>query len=94
GLFSSLKDLLEKNRESPVYEFVIDEPKLEDAIERIKQRLTGIKKIGLAMLFDVKTRLEIIVTFLAILELIRLKFLKAIQYRAFSTIWLVKIRKK
>ncbi|MEW6103645.1 MAG: segregation/condensation protein A [bacterium] len=89
-LFSSLKDILSKNKENPVYELVLDEPKIEEAIERIKKRLIEIEKIEIAMLFDVKTRLELIVTFLAILELIRLRFIRAIQYRAFSSIWLVR----
>ncbi len=89
-LFSSLKDMLDKRKESPVYELVIDEPRLEDSIERIKKRLIEIKKIEFTVLLDVRNRLELIVTFLAILELIRLRFLKAIQHRAFSSIWLIK----
>ncbi|MEW6482461.1 MAG: segregation/condensation protein A [bacterium] len=89
-LFSSLKDILSKNKESPVYELVIDEPKIEEAIERIKKMFFKIKKIEIAMLFDVGDRLSLIVTFLAILELIRLRFLRAIQYKAFSSIWLIR----
>lgn len=90
SLFSSLKEILDKRKESPIRELILDEPSLEDAIERIKRHFSDIKKIEISLLLDIKNRLELIVTFLAILELIRLRFLKAIQYRAFSSIWLVK----
>lgn len=90
SLFFSLKEILDKRNESPIRELVLNEPRLEDAIERIKEELSNIKKIEISLLLDVGNRLELIVTFLAILELIRIRFLKAIQYRAFSSIWLVK----
>lgn len=90
SLFFSLKEILDKRNESPIRELVLNEPRLEDAIERIKEHLSDIKKIEISLLLDVGNRLELIVTFLAILELIRIRFLKAIQHRAFSSIWLIK----
>jgi len=89
-LFSLLKDILNKKEKGPIHQLVIDEPKLEDEIERIKKKLTETKKIEITSLLDVENRLSLIITFLAILELIRLRFIRAIQYRAFSSIWLVK----
>lgn len=89
SLFSSLKEILEKNEE-PTKELIFDEPSLEDEIERVKERFTNVKRMKINMLLDVGDKIKLIVTFLAILELIRLRFLKAIQYRAFSPIWIIK----
>jgi len=90
-LFSSLKGILEKRKGKEIVEFVIDEPKLEESIEKIKDIFKRIKKIKFIKLMqDIKTRIEVIITFLAILELIRISFLRAVQYRPFSNIWLIR----
>lgn len=90
AIFSSLKELLKKRDKPPVYELVLDKPSLEEKIERIKSHLADIKRIEMGVLLDIKNRRELIITFLAILELMRIRFLKAIQHRPFSTIWIVK----
>ncbi|MEM6820604.1 MAG: segregation/condensation protein A [Verrucomicrobiota bacterium] len=71
-----------------IYEdkFTVSE-KIEYVLERIDQE----KKIAFTTLFrETSTRGEIVVTFLAVLELIRLKQIKAIQIDVFGEIEIVK----
>lgn len=89
-IFSLSKEILNKKHKKTLYELTLDKPSIEEVIERIKGGLISIKKIEITKLVDRKNTRELIVTFLAVLELIRLRFLKAIQYRAFSSIWIIK----
>jgi segregation and condensation protein A len=70
-------------------ETVTVQQKTRDILNRFKSR----KRLEFVSLFSSAcSRLEIIVTFLAILELIRTKHIIARQARLFSRIWLYKRR--
>ncbi len=93
----SLKDLVmafkrvydEAARREEVAVIEAEEVTLEERIIEVKRMLTG-KKDGVAFadIFVRKTRIEIVVTFLAMLELCKQRFLKIAQNRRFGTIML------
>jgi chromatin segregation and condensation protein Rec8/ScpA/Scc1 (kleisin family) len=62
---------------------------LDDRIIEVKRLLAGRKDgVHFVDIFIRKTRLEIVVTFLAVLELTKQRFLKITQSRRFSAILL------
>ncbi|QCX32660.1 segregation/condensation protein A [Caloramator sp. E03] len=64
-----------------------DEFKIEDKMEYIKSTIYSYKRVSFNKFFEnAKSKLEIVVTFLAMLELIKLKIIRAIQYRNFEEI--------
>jgi segregation and condensation protein A len=93
----SLKDLVgafkrvydEAAKRESVVAIEDEEVLLEDRIIEVKRILAG-RKDGVPFedIFIRRTRLEIVVTFLAILELTKERFLKIIQNRRFGTILL------
>jgi len=93
----SLKDLVqafkhvydEAAKREAVIPIQAEEVNLEDRIIEVKRLLAG-RKAGVPFvdIFIRKTRLEIVVTFLAVLELTKQRFLKITQSRHFSTILL------
>jgi segregation and condensation protein A len=73
------------------YEVIKDEFTIEEAIHRILHLLVEQEKIFLSSLFNLaKNRLEIIATFLAILELMHLKEVIAYQKEPFAEIEVVR----
>jgi len=69
------------------YEVIKDEFTIEEKIHHILHLLLDLPSLGLSKLFkEAKNKLEIIVTFLAILELIRLKEIMARQKGLFGEI--------
>jgi len=86
-LINALSDALNKAPEEILHEIVTEEYTVDDKIHDILHFLLKDSKISLQSLFQkAKSKLEMIVTFLAILELIRLKEIKAIQKRTFEDI--------
>lgn len=69
------------------YSLKLDEYKIEDKIEKIKQMVLKEGKVSFSCFFiNARSRMEIVVTFLAMLELIKIKLIKAIQYRNYDDI--------
>jgi segregation and condensation protein A len=65
----------------------LDEYKIEDKIETIKRMVLKDGKVYFSCFFiNARDRMEVVVTFLAMLELIKLKVIKAIQYRNYDDI--------
>jgi len=88
-LISAFKNLLGKNQEQ-VVEITRETLTVADRINFIMDRLEREDSIRFHELFEEGyTRLTLIITFLALLELIRLGLVKAYQERAFGTIWIV-----
>jgi segregation and condensation protein A len=91
----SLKDLVvafkrvydEAAKREKIVQIVADEVSLEDRIIEIKNMLAG-RKDGVPFedIFIRRTRLEIVVTFLAILELAKQRFIALTQGRRFGSI--------
>jgi segregation and condensation protein A len=66
---------------------------VQQKIEEILQILTKRKRIEfMSFLADLSTRLEIIITFLAVLELVKSKRLIARQSQLFGGIWLYPVK--
>jgi segregation and condensation protein A len=89
GLMDALKEILDKAVEQELTgEISRDEITVKDKMKEILRRLFfHAKGIGFKELFGLSvTRIEIIVTFLALLELIRIGKIKAYQSKAFGEI--------
>ena len=91
----SLKDLViafkkvydDAAKRESVVAIEAEEVTLEDRIEEVKRLLTGRKEgVPFEDIFIRRTRLEIVVTFLAVLELTKERFLKITQGSRFGTI--------
>lgn len=79
-LLSAFKQVLERARERPPVALPAEEIPIELRIDQLLERLSETEACGFADLFDdVAGRTEMIVTFLAILEMIRLKLIRVFQ---------------
>lgn len=86
-LISAFKNALKEIPKDIFFEVVKDEFTVEDKIHDLLHLLLVKKKVSLEELFaSAKNKLEIVVTFLAILELIKLKEIAAIQEDLFGPI--------
>ncbi len=90
-LITALSDALKRTPEEVLHEVVQEEYTVEQKIHDILHHLIDQSQITIRALFaNTKTKVEAIVTFLAVLELIRLKEIKAIQKKPFSDIELMR----
>lgn len=87
-LFEAFKIILEKSQEpDPTFQITREEISMQECMEEILTELTQKTKIAFNDLFTGKTtRIRIIVTFLALLELIKLKKIGFIQKDPFGKI--------
>lgn len=86
-LISAFKSALKEIPKEIFFEVVKDEFTVEDKIHDLLHLLLVKEKVSLEELFSsAKSKLEIVVTFLAILELIKLKEIAAIQEELFGSI--------
>ena len=80
GLLAAFRRVLERTKAQPVVPLPPEQISIEQRIEQLLERLERIDACGFEELFDdAATRGQVIVTFLAILEMIRLKILRAFQ---------------
>jgi segregation and condensation protein A len=86
-LINAFSAALQKVPEEIIHEIIKEEYTVEKKIHDILHVLLKQQSIRLNELFEQShSKMEVVVTFLAVLELIRLKEIKAIQKRAFSEI--------
>ncbi len=86
-LINALSDALNKVPEEIIHEIIAEEFTVEQKIHDILHRVLNESSVLLNCLFkEARSKEEMVVTFLAILELIRLKEIKAIQKRTFEDI--------
>ena len=79
-LLSALQEVLAQTAESPGLEFTTDTLTVQDRINSVIERLEETPALTFAALFDGETdRLTVIVTFLALLELVRMKLVRLTQ---------------
>lgn len=79
-LLSAFKQVLERARERPPVVLPGEEIPIEKRIDQLLERLSETEACGFEDLFDdVATRGDMIVTFLAMLEMIRLKLIRVFQ---------------
>jgi len=90
-LLSAFKQVLERARERPPVVLPAEEMPIELRIDQLLERLSETEACGFADLFDdVASRGDMIVTFLAMLEMIRLKLIRVFQSGAGSAIRIYK----
>jgi segregation and condensation protein A len=86
-LLSAFKGVLERARERPPVPLPPEEISIEARIEQLLGRLSTTEACGFAELFDdVASRGDLVVTFLALLEMIRLKVIRVYQTGPFGEI--------
>ena len=80
SLMTAFKAIVERAKQRPANYLPMEQMPLERRIEQLMVRLSGVEALGFEELFDdVAQRADLIVTFLAILEMIRLKVLRVFQ---------------
>lgn len=86
-LINALSEALKKVPEEVIHEIITEEYTVEQKVHDILHCLLEESAVRLSVLFaQAHNKIEIIVTFLAVLELIRLKEIKAVQKRTFDDI--------
>jgi segregation and condensation protein A len=87
SLLAAFKGVLERARHRPKVLLPPEQISIEERIEQLMERLSETEAVGFEELFaDVNSRGDLIVTFLALLEMIRLKLIRAFQSGAFGPI--------
>ncbi|VAW18573.1 Segregation and condensation protein A [hydrothermal vent metagenome] len=86
-LINALSDAIKNSPEDVVHQIITEKFTVEQKIHDILHLLLDKETVMLGSLFEkARSKVEMIVTFLAILELIRLKEIKAVQKKIFSEI--------
>lgn len=80
SLMTAFKAVVERAKQRPQVYLPMEQMSIEQRIDQLMQRLEGVEAVGFEDLFDdVAQRGDLIVTFLAVLEMIRLKVLRVFQ---------------
>ncbi|MGE0267684.1 MAG: ScpA family protein [Candidatus Omnitrophota bacterium] len=86
-LINAFTEALKKTPEEIIHEIIKEEYTVEDKIHYILHELLNKERISVVAMFRAcNSKPEIIISFIAILELIRLKEIKAFQYENFGDI--------
>ncbi len=89
GLLKTFAQLMERAPSLEPYEVILDTFTLEEKVERIERALAESDEIEFDNLFETgAVRREIIVTFIAVLELLRLQKISLVQADLFGRIWI------
>jgi segregation and condensation protein A len=87
SLMAAFRQVLERARQRPKVLLPPEQISIETRIEQLLARLSETEACGFEELFgDVETRSGLIVTFLALLEMIRLRIVRVFQQQAFGPI--------
>ncbi len=90
-LINAFTQALRKFQKEKIYQLVEEQFTVEQKIHEILHLLLRYPRVMLAELFDkAKSKIEAIVTFMAVLELIRLKEIRVMQKRLFADIEVVR----
>ena len=93
SLMAAFRQVMDRARQRPVVPLPVEQIPLELRIEQLLARLSETEACGFEELFaDVQTRGGMIVTFLALLEMIRLKLVRVFQQGNFGPIRVYKRR--
>src|SRR3954469_14744855 len=87
SLISAFKNVVERSKARPKVYLPSEQIPIEDRIEQLLSRLSETEACGFEDLFeDIQTRAGLVVTFLALLEMIRLKLIRVFQAGTVSPI--------
>jgi segregation and condensation protein A len=93
-LMMALKQVLDRAEERPM-EIAVEEVSIEEKMDYLRERVQPGKRVPFADLFEPGAdRIEIIVTFLALLELLKLGILRFRQTKSFGTIHIYRKKQK
>jgi len=88
-LLAALRDVLKQGPEPSFHTVDVEHLSVADRISMIMSRLQGQQSLAFAELFaDGVEKRDIVVTFLAMLELVRMRLVRFMQNQRFGTIWL------
>lgn len=88
-LLQALQQLLAERPAPLVHEVSVEQLTVAERIGEVLAALEGQQSLSFAELFaDRRGRPEVIVTFLALLELVRLRLVRLLQSQRFGTIWI------
>ena len=88
-LLKALQGVLRRFETVVTHEVVLETVSLEERTAWLRARLQDTTRLRFGEVFDsARTRLEVIVTFMALLELIKARVLRAHQAESFSELWL------
>ncbi|MBZ0254091.1 MAG: segregation/condensation protein A, partial [Candidatus Methylomirabilis sp.] len=86
-LLAALRKVIERLPERTIHEIFAERVSLADKISHVMERLGGAGSATFEELFaDVRDRFEVVITFLAILELVKMRAARLHQAEAFGTI--------
>ena len=87
SLIAAFRNVLERAKRRPVVPLPLEQVSIETRIEQLMARLSETEACGFEDLFaDAHTRGDLVTTFLALLEMIRLKLVRVFQAAAFGEI--------
>ena len=87
SLVSAFRTVLERAKEKPVVKVPVESISVEQRVGELLNKLSETEACGFDELFkDIDSRATLIVTFLALLEMMRLKLVRVFQARPFSEI--------
>ncbi|MCJ7546968.1 MAG: segregation/condensation protein A [Deltaproteobacteria bacterium] len=91
-LIDALRELLKRQEIKDFHEVTLERVTLRDKMTELWEKLQGAKEaVAFSALFTpLSSRLELIVTFLALLELIRAGMLRAYQRDVFGPVWVTR----
>ena len=88
-LLQALQQLLSERPEPLVHEVSVEQLSVAERINQVMTALQGQQSLTFAELFTAqRSRQEVIVTFLALLELVRLRLVRLLQSQRFGPIWI------
>ncbi|MEJ2200527.1 MAG: segregation/condensation protein A [Desulfuromonadaceae bacterium] len=88
-LVEVLRDMLSNLPKDSYHEVTVEQLSVTERINQIMSSLAGREQLPFADLFSARpNRAELIVTFLAMLELVKLRMVRLLQNTRFGTIWL------
>ncbi|MBN1999185.1 segregation/condensation protein A [candidate division KSB1 bacterium] len=91
-LVAAFKKLVEQRKKVTIHRIQDIHVTLDERVEFIKKRLTGKDKVSFKSLFNKNDdKMVWIVTFIAVLELIKQRFIRAVQPEAYGEISIIKI---
>ncbi|MEO2194576.1 MAG: segregation/condensation protein A [bacterium] len=87
GLLQAFQAVLQRARERPVFQLPSAEVSIETRTRQLMERLSGVDACNFDDLFDDdRSRGDLVTTFLALLEMIRLKMIRVFQSASFGPI--------
>jgi len=91
-LLTVFQKILAKHKEEVQIEIEREEMSLAEMLRRIKTRISAVREINLFDLFqEMKSRQELVLAFIAVLELVRTENIKLLQKKTFGEIILKKV---